>query len=384
MALTKAQKEERAKAKEKQAQAGEAQIVQQQRIADYTIREYPVEVLVSKYREGQDDNTSEIYIPEYQREFVWKSTQQSRFIESVLIGLPIPYIFSADSTDEEREGCLEIIDGSQRLRTLDAFLQNALKLTKLEKLSELNGCKFHDLLPSRQRRLRRTTIRMIEMTSNADEETRLDMFDRLNTGGTHLTFMETLRGSRQGALMDLVAECAKDDLFKRLCPVSDARAKRYEHEELVLRFFAYADRYSEFVHRVDEFLRGYVDDNISATTEQIESLRSQFNRTMEFVSNHFPNGFKKHGTNFSVPRIRYEALAVGVELALRETPNLAPGNVDDWLESEEFKFLTRSDASNNKDRVMARFEFVKKILQGESIEALSKEYNLIPDEQKED
>lgn len=345
-------------------------------MTEYTIREYPVEVLVSKYLDGLEDDTAEIYIPDYQREFIWKQPQKSKFVESVLIGLPIPYLFAADSDTEGREGSLEIIDGSQRLRTLVEFTQGKLKLTKLQKLDKLNGCKFNDLLPSRQRRFRRTTIRMIELNSKANEETKLDMFDRLNTGGTKLTFMENLRGSKQGPMMDLIAECAKNALFNKLCPVSDSRSIRFEREELILRFFAYTDRYEKFSHRVDEFLEKYVKDSATLDQEEIEALRSRFNGMLAFVDSYFPHGFKRSKKDNSVPRIRYEAIAVGSALALRERPELVPGPVADWLESDEFKFLTRSDASNTKSRVIARFEFVKRILLGDSIEELKQNYAL--------
>jgi uncharacterized protein with ParB-like and HNH nuclease domain len=57
----------------------------------YAIREYPIEVLVDKYLVNEDTNENEIFIPDYQRDFIWSVKQQSRFIESVMIGLPIPY-----------------------------------------------------------------------------------------------------------------------------------------------------------------------------------------------------------------------------------------------------------------------------------------------------
>lgn len=353
----------------------EAQIVDQQRMTEYTIREYPVEVLVSKYSNGLADGTSEIYIPDYQRDFVWSPIQKAKFIESVLIGLPIPYLFAADSGEEGREGTLEIIDGSQRLRTLVEFTEDRLKLKKLEKLDQLEGFRFSDLLPSRQRRFRRTTIRMIELNSFANEETRLDMFDRLNTGGTKLTFMETIRGSHKGRLLDLIEECVKDDLFNQLCPISKSRTKRFERQELVLRFFAYTDRYKQFVHRVDVFLKKFVQDNAEISDTEIQKFRAEFQNTLAFVKASFPYGFRRSAVDSSVPRIRFEAIAIGSALALRENSELvSERDVEEWLESECFKFLTRSDASNNRTRVRARFEFVKRILLGESLENLEKIY----------
>ena len=73
---------------------------------------------------AHDEN--EIFVPDYQREFVWPNDRRSKFIESVLIGLPIPYIFVADVG--KGEGRLEIVDGSQRIRTLAAFVGNEFEL----------------------------------------------------------------------------------------------------------------------------------------------------------------------------------------------------------------------------------------------------------------
>ena len=74
----------------------EAEILEHQRIVDYDTKEYPVEVLVEKYLTGKDDDENEVYVPDYQREFVWPNVTRSKFVESVLIGLPIPYVFVAD------------------------------------------------------------------------------------------------------------------------------------------------------------------------------------------------------------------------------------------------------------------------------------------------
>src|SRR5689334_21561806 len=105
---------------EEEKLAAEEQIRQEQRVVDYDTKEYTVELLVSKYSLGREGDENELFIPEYQREFVWDTKRQSKFIESVLLGLPIPYIFTAGLYREiaEDEGRIEIVDGSQRIRTL--------------------------------------------------------------------------------------------------------------------------------------------------------------------------------------------------------------------------------------------------------------------------
>ena len=86
---------------------------------------------------------------------------------------------------------------------------------------------------------------------------------------------------------------------------------------------------------------------------------------MTFAKEYFPFGFKKSAGSKTTPRVRFEALAVGIALALEEEPDLKPIEISKWLFSDEFKKLTTGDASNSKPRVIARIEYVKnKLLEG--------------------
>lgn len=118
----------------------EKEIKDNQKQFDFDIREYPIEVISMKFNPSQQD--PEIFIPDYQREFVWSDKQKSLFIESLLIGLPIPYLFVADIDEEEdpyTEGNVEVIDGAQRIQTIYAYLNNQLTLIGMERLKVLEG-----------------------------------------------------------------------------------------------------------------------------------------------------------------------------------------------------------------------------------------------------
>lgn len=351
-----------------QAALVEQQIAELQKITDYEIREWPIEVLVEKFTNGRETDTSEIFIPDYQREMVWSAKQQSRFIESILIRLPVPFIFAADIGSGDRAGTLEIIDGSQRLRTLDNFLSNRLRLQDLVRLTTANGMHFSDFSKPRQLRFKRSTVRVIELTEQADEQARREMFDRLNSGGTKLTSMEVRRGVEDGPFMKMITEWADRALFKEMVPLSDRNVKRKEYEELALRYFAYANNYQAFQKSVDQFLTEYLKDrNEHAAAAELETMSTEFENVLKFVQQHFPNGFKRNGYN-TVPRIRFEAIAVGVTLALREQPELEPVNVTAWLDSPEFIKHTRSDASNSRPKLINRIHYVRDHLLGKAVE----------------
>ncbi len=353
--------------------AADEQIKSNQKVMDYEIREFPISVIVSKFLgDPQRDEEPELFIPEYQREFVWTKTQQSRFIESIMINLPIPYLFVADISEEEDEelaGRLEIVDGAQRIQTLVAFLQNELELEELVKLTRLNGFCFSNLSPPRKLRFKRKTIRLIELTEQADEESRRDLFERINTGGTHLTDQEQRRGSIEGKFNEIIERTARLEKFHHLCPISETRRKRNEYGELALRFYAYLTKYDSFQKQVNKFLTQYLKDmNQTGNQGDFEKLFEEFIEMLDFVERTFPFYFRKNERNNSVPRIRYEAIAVGSALALRINPDLVGENVEEWLESDKFKKLTRSDASNSRPRLINRLHFVRDNLLGREVE----------------
>lgn len=350
----------------------EAQILSNLRDVRYIVREYPTEVVVQKYLKGRSLDLNEIYVPDYQRDLVWPERNQSRFVESLLIGLPVPFLFVADVSaeeDPEKAGRLEIVDGVQRIRTLARFMTGELILSNLDRLSRLNGFTYFDLHPSRQRRFGRATLRLIELTETVTEDVRREMFDRINSGSVGLEAVEIRRGMEPGPFLELTTELAGDTRLHLLAPVSEAMRRRFEYEELVTRFFAFMDRYQDYGiggKVVKDFLLAYVQDTNAKLKEDGSHkarMKAEWDGMLAFVSTYLPDGFKKTGPGRKVPRVRFEAISVGVGLALREDPNLAPSNVD-WLESAEFKQWTTSDASNNRSNLIGRIEYVRDRLLG--------------------
>lgn len=345
--------------------AAEAEIREKQKPVDYDTKEYPVEVIVQKYTEGRDDDINELFIPDYQREKTWDETRQSKFIESVLLGLPIPYIFVADIYDPENDqGRLEIVDGTQRIRTLTEFLNNELTLKGLEKLEKLNGFTYADLPLARQRRFKRSTLRMIQLTEKADEEVRRDMFERINTGSVVLNDMEKRRGILRGPFLNFIDELSDSPQFRKLCPFSETEVRRREPQEFVLRFFAYLNNYKNFQRQVNTFLNDYLEKHNREGFDG-DKMRAEFQSMLDFVGTHFPNGFRKAKGHNTTHRIRFEAISVGVALALRANSELQPKSMK-WLDSKEFKEYTTSDASNSRPKVIRRIEYVRDQLLGKS------------------
>ncbi len=323
---------------------------------DYFTRDYPFEVISSKYGEKSDGDTS-LYVPSYQRKFVWNLKKQSRFIESVLLGVPLtPFLVS-----EDQDKKLEIIDGSQRIRTLINFYKNGFKLSGLEKLDTLNGAKYKDLPATIKRYFKNRDFKII-IVDEARNLIKQDIFNRINTSGEQLTDSEIRKGSYSGSFYDLVLELKDDDDFKAICPLSDKRQKRGECEELILRFFTYSDKYIEAGSDVAGFLNQYLKDMNGSDFEE-KKYKDRFSRMVDFVAENFNNGFRKGVRNQSIPRVRFEAIAVGVYLALEKNSNLTNPPMG-WIDSEGFKIQTTSDTSNGTHRLKDRIEFVRDGLLG--------------------
>lgn len=335
-----------------QKKLAEEQIVTMQERVDYDIRDYPVAFIVENF------DSEDYFVPDYQREFIWSGSDQARFIESLLLDLPIPLLFLSDT----ESGKLEIVDGVQRINTLSAFLNGKLELCDLKKISEVNGFKFQDLPPAQQRRLRSKALRVIVLRVSTSVDIRKELFDRLNTSGTKARDSEVRRGSFEGEFMSFIEHLAESPERKVVAPVSKKAEKRREHIEIILRFFAYSNNYLNFKHSVQIFIDDYIKEVKDDFNNEI--MEREFFAMLEFANKYFPYGFRKTPTSKTVPRVRFEALAVGINLALRENNELIPSNVERWLNSNEFKKLTTSDGSNSRVRVKERIEYVRDHLLG--------------------
>ncbi|AHG20732.1 hypothetical protein Z042_14785 [Chania multitudinisentens RB-25] len=351
---------ERPPKSENEIASAEEQIVTLSKRIEFYLTEYSVELLASKMRKG------EFVVPSYQRAYTWEPERKSRFIESLVLGLPIPFLFFWEMPD----GKLEIVDGSQRLRSIEEFVLGDLCLGELDGLTALSGFTFLDLPESRQRKINNRSIRGIVLNEHADEQARFDMFERINTGSKIANKAEVRRGALAGPFMDLIVELAVIPTFESLAPVSKKELDEREREELVARFFAYSDGLEGYRDRPSEFIFNYVKKmNIRLVDEPalLDQYRTQFIETVNFIERVFPYGFRRKEKGKATPRARFEAIAIGSRLALNERPTLVNEPITDvlpWLISADFIRVTGSDGANAIARLRERTGFVRDKLLG--------------------
>ncbi len=224
--------------------------------------------------------------PEYQRRLVWDRKKKSRFIESLLMNIPIPPIFLY----EHELSRYEVMDGQQRVNTILEFYENALKLTGLATWSALNGLTRKDCPEKIRRGLDRrrlsATVLLAESGGSSEEEAfrlRQEVFERLNTGGQKLNAQEMRNSMYAGLFNDLLIELAGTDLFDDIWSIpryddhydrvtgeissalsQNALFKRMIDCEIVLRFFAF---------RESEHIRGSVKSILDGCMKRNQNLR---------------------------------------------------------------------------------------------------------------
>lgn len=332
------------------------QISEKKQEIKYNTREYVVGYLVENF------NKEEFYIPlEYQRNFVWKERHSCFFIESVLIGLPIPYMFFSDSDD----GRVEIVDGAQRMSTLARFVNNELRLKGLEILTEANGMLFSDFQPEIQRRFLNSSFRVVFLEEGTTVQVRQEIFKRINSSGMKLKPQEVRRGSLEGAFKELVNELVLNQDFNMLVPRSIDSENRYEGAELITRFFAYSDAYPEFEKYngyVAKFLDRYTEDmnkKLSVNAELVGEYKERFANMISYAKEALgEQGFRKDVGGKSTPHARFEALSVGIAVAQMKKNDLQISDMREWINCEEFSQMVKSDAANVKTKLKKRISYV--------------------------
>lgn len=181
--------------------------------------------------------------PDFQRNFIWDKTRQSKLIESILLGLPLPSIYLSQYED----GRLTVVDGLQRLSTIRAFLNGELRLSNLEYLTECNGCYFKGLegilSPLRLRRFTQTQIMCFVIDYRSPSKLKFDLFRRLNTGGKPLNNQEIRNCLSRPEVQYVLKDMVNLPSFTEATGNS-VKDTRMDAREAALRFLYFVEQYS--------------------------------------------------------------------------------------------------------------------------------------------
>ncbi len=226
-----------------------------------------------------DDKDLDI-APDFQRRFVWTPRQQSRLIESLLLGIPLPSFYFNENTD----GHLQVVDGVQRLTTIFRYVkQTSFRLRDIVYLTDLENQKFQDLETVFRRRLNGSQIVAHVIDPQTPYRVKFDIFQRINTGGTPLSSQEIRHCMSKHQSREFLKKLVNEESFIAATSGSLAEHVRMADREMALRFIGFRqfslndyEQHSGF----DEFL-GYVTEWIDDhTSHDLNRLRVDFVRSM--------------------------------------------------------------------------------------------------------
>jgi len=346
--------------------------------------------------------------PDYQRNFRWSNEQQSRFIESLVLELPVPAIYVIETND----GIYELIDGLQSSylhyrgklqdqglptilqsddddfdeqeiaeeddRTEDVskpenegtHLLTPLILSGCDIIKELNGLTEKTMPQLFAIRLKRMPIRVEVIKKDTDSSIKYHLFKRLNTGGEILSKQEirncTIR-LLDSKFIDFIADCAKNRDYIDCIAIPTAKIrKKYDHE-VILRFFAFKNARETFTHNIDECITKYLEDVSSAEVNfDYEAERAIFNETFRVLKNAYKDTPSSTFLISSKKSINaFDAFTQGIQPQLRtlnDDPIKLRSILDGIKTNHDFRAVVVGGGLNSSNKLDQRINMVQEKL----------------------
>lgn len=343
--------------------------------ADLSFRE-----LISMYKEG------DLLKPELQRNYVWDKNEASRFIESLLMGLPVPSIFLARRPDSR----YLIIDGYQRIMTVHDYVsgifskdQKVFKLSNSKSINELwRGKAFSELTAEEQRRIKITTIHSIifEQTNPKNDSSLYQIFERINTSGRTLLPQEIRNCVYQGELNSLLIKLNSNTKWREFFGNTENDI-RMRDMEFILRFFALSSqdiqgRTSGQIS-LKKYLNEFMGDELNNSRGSIETFEEEFSSTIDFLYDNIgKHAFSNISTQYGIthflnkfhPTI-FDAISIASLFELREKGSI---DVQENIMERQLALLKDDDfidaitvRTTNIDKIKKRIELARKYLFGD-------------------
>jgi len=254
--------------------------------------DYPVDSIVKRMESG------DIVVPRFswqprkksgivgfQREYVWPRPKADRFIESLLLGLPVPGIFLV----KEPTGRLLVLDGHQRLYTLKAYYDGIIngEEYRLHNVQpQFEGKRYRDLETEDRRRLDDSIIHatVTRQDEPSDDQSSIYLiFERLNTGGVNLQPQEIRVALYHGEFVRVLRKLNDNATWRKLF---GAKSSRLKDMEMILRFFAFYFHAQHYRSPMKDFLNRYMASNQSLQRQNEEVLSKTFDQTVAMIGEH--------------------------------------------------------------------------------------------------
>lgn len=328
------------------------QLLAERNKVDVSSISFSVRELVRMYEDGELS-----IAPSYQRKYRWSPKVASVFVESIFLGLPVPPIFVATNSDFS----WEVVDGLQRVSTLILFLSgkeevrarvsqpDAMKLSDLEKITQLNGVTYEDLPADIQRHFARQPLQVISLTDKSDTAVRFDLFERLNTGSISLTPQEVRFAVYRGEFMEFVERMSQNPDLRELLKLQKLNQQDGTTAEQVLKFFAYKNDQENFSGGVTSFLNSYVE-KASKSGFNYRQEETTFLKAVELLHSFTDGAFLRDKTSIT-PLVQFEACLVAIGRLIDNGKTPIQPTVD-WL--NDTLLVSASTGGTNTRAMLSR------------------------------
>ena len=326
-------------------------------IKEYTVSSYGIDFAVEGYVRRLQ--SGDIKIPAYQRKFIWDQKRASRFVESLLLDLPVPGIFLYRDRDSE---VLSVVDGHQRLQTLRSFYEGnfadsgrVFNLTGLE--TRFNGLTYETLDIADRRRLDNSLIRatVIRQDKPDDEATsQYFVFERLNTGGVALSPQEIRAAIYGGQFNELLHELNCNSHWRQLYG-KKLEDRRKRDEELILRFLALYFDGQDYRSPMKGFLNKFMKRNRNLEKYSRTKIVTLFEKTVSIILEKLGQDAFKPTKSLNAAFL--DSLMIG--MAHRLESGAIESDIRDVyfaLRDDREYFELISDTTSRPDRVRRRIE----------------------------
>lgn len=293
--------------------------------------------------------------PGFQRREVWDNNKKSALIESILLNVPIPLIYTLE--DETKDKDIEmVIDGKQRSSSIFSFINNHFKLSGLKILPEYNGLYFRDLEKRVQQNIEKFNLSVVTIKSDSDKEAKFQIFDRLNSGSVTLNPQEIRNSIYQGPYNDMILKSGENPLFLQLM-FNGKMSSRMHDIELATRFFAFEkEGYTKYPGNLKTFLNNHLDSRkqyfnslrTEELTKELKDLEKRFKDCLNLATEIFGDQVFKSCNIDENNKILWNRNKTVFELVM-------------W----GFTLYDKRDYMKNKDLI--RESFIKLMLEDEKI-----------------
>lgn len=323
----------------------------------------------------------DIHVPRFQRGFVWTNTQKSRFIESLVMGLPVPNVFLAQDGKTRN---LNIVDGQQRLLSLRDYLEGKFSLRGEHLQDDLKGRYFSaEVAPSKRskvleiadaRALSDAVIHsiVIKPDPSDDDPSRgheynqavIQIFRRLNTSAQPLVAQEIRTSIFYGSLDSLIRELNQDENWRTIFGKPHSRLKDME---LILRSISLIENGDNYKAAMPRFLDNYMEANREMAPDKLQKVRDNFKLVTSAIVNSIGRDGLRNGTNFILTKL--DAVMVGYSEYLKKYSTVDHADLikrvgeleSDTGDLTSYQWAV-SEFVNDTDRVLTRVRRARQII----------------------